>query len=132
MTTSGALENAKPVVIVCTRDRAVSTPFYRDVLGLKLTSEDPFAAVFDIGGAPLRLSNVGDWKAHEHTVFGFAVSDLTATAKALSKKGVSFTIYPGFGQDELGVWTSPDKAVRVAWFNDPDGNVLSITEFSKK
>ncbi len=132
MTSSSALRYAKPVIIICTRDRAVSVPFYRDVLGLKLTSEDPFAAVFDIGGAPMRLSTVGDWKAHEHTVFGFAVPDLTAVAKNLAKKGVSFNIYPGFDQDELGVWMSPDKAVRVAWFNDPDGNVLSITEFARK
>ncbi len=132
MASSRALENAKPVVIVCTRDRAVSLPFYRDVLGLKLTAEDPFAAVLDIGGAPLRLSDVANWKAHEHTILGFAVEDLTQTAKDLAKRGVSFNKYPGFGQDDLGIWTSPDNAVRVAWFNDPDGNVLSITEFTMK
>lgn len=126
----GALSNARPVVIICTRDRAASEPFYRDVLGLTMTGSDDFAAVFDIGGAPLRLSTVGDWKAHEHTVFGFAVDDIRKTVAALVKKGVSFTIYPGFGQDENGIWTTPDGSVKVAWFSDPDGNNLSLTQFS--
>ncbi|OFX06166.1 MAG: hypothetical protein A3E78_14770 [Alphaproteobacteria bacterium RIFCSPHIGHO2_12_FULL_63_12] len=126
----GALSNARPVVIICTRDRAASEPFYRDVLGLKMTGSDDFAAVFDIGGAPLRLSTVGDWKAHEHTVFGFAVDDIRKTVAALTKMGVRFTIYPGFGQDENGIWTTPDGAVKVAWFSDPDGNNLSVTQFS--
>lgn len=126
----GALSNARPVVIICTRDRAASEPFYRDVLGLKMTGSDDFAAVFDIGGAPLRLSTVGDWKAHEHTVFGFAVDDIRKTVAALTKMGVRFTIYPGFGQDENGIWTTPDGSVKVAWFSDPDGNNLSVTQFS--
>ncbi len=125
----GALSNAKPVVIICTRDRAVSEPFYRDVLGLKATGSDDFAAVFDIGGAPLRLSTVGDWKAHEHTIFGFAVDDIKKTVADLTKKGVKFITYPGFGQDADGVWATPDKSVRVAWFSDPDGNNLSLTQF---
>ncbi len=125
----GILEQATPVVIICTRDRAMSEPFYRDVLGLKMTGSDDFAAVFDIGGAPLRLSTVGDWKAHEHTVFGFAVADIRKTVADLTKNGVKFTIYPGFGQDADGIWTTPDKSVRVAWFSDPDGNNLSLTQF---
>ncbi len=127
----GALADARPVVIVCTRDRAVSEPFYRDVLGLRMTGSDDFAAIFDIGGAPLRLSTVADWKAHEHTIFGFAVDDIKRVVAALAEKGVAFTVYPGFGQDADGVWTAPDKSVCVAWFKDPDGNSLSVTEFSR-
>ena len=127
----GVLSSAKPVVIVCTRDRAKSEPFYRDVLGLRKTGEDAFAAVLDIGGAPMRLSTVGDLKAHEHTIFGFSVSDIERVAGELSKNGVKFNQYPGFGQDDLGIWTAPDKTARVAWFNDPDGNVLSVTEFAR-
>lgn len=126
----GILSSAKPVVIICTRDRTRSEAFYRDVLGLKKTGEDAFAAHFDIGGAPMRLSAVGDWKAHEHTIVGFAVSDIERAARELSEKGVKFNQYPGFGQDDLGIWTAPDNTARVAWFNDPDGNVLSVTEFA--
>jgi catechol 2,3-dioxygenase-like lactoylglutathione lyase family enzyme len=129
MDPQGPLAAARPVVIICTRDRAKSEPFYRDVLGLRMTGSDDFAAVFDVGGAPLRLSTVADWKPHEHTIFGFAVDDIKAVVAALKKKGVSFTIYPGFGQDDDGVWTTPDKSVRVAWFSDPDGNNLSLAQF---
>lgn len=125
----GALSAAKPVVIVCTRDRAVSEPFYRDVLGLKMTGSDDFAAVFEVGGAPLRLSTVPDWTPHAHTIFGFSVADIKASVAALTAKGVNFITYPGFGQDADGVWTTPDGSVRVAWFADPDGNNLSLTQF---
>ena len=80
----GPLDKATAVAIVCTRDRARAMPFYRDVLGLKLTSEDPFAAVFDIGGVPLRLSTVADWTPHAHTVLGFNVADIQEAAARLA------------------------------------------------
>lgn len=70
-----------------------------------------------------------DFTPHEHTIFGFAVSDIEAATKALAAKGVSFSRYAGFNQDVLGIWTAPDKTTRVAWFKDPDGNVLSLTQF---
>ena len=127
----GLLSKAKPVVIICTRDRAMALPFYRDVLGLPLLSEDPFAAVFGIAGAIMRLSDVADWKPHAHTIFGFGVGDIQSAVKALAGKGVAFIRYPGFSQDENGVWTSPDGAAKVAWFKDPDGNNLSLTEFGR-
>jgi catechol 2,3-dioxygenase-like lactoylglutathione lyase family enzyme len=124
-----SLRAADPVVIIATSDRKKALAFYRDTLGLKLLSEDPFAAVFELKGATLRLSDIGDWKPHAHTVFGFGVDNITATMRALEAKGVAFLRYDGFDQDSDGVWTSPDKAVRVAWFNDPDGNNLSLTQF---
>ena len=96
---------------------------------MPLVAEDPYAAVFGLKGATLRLSTVEGWKAHEHTIFGFAVDDIGRAVADLEKKGVAFNRYPGFGQDADGIWTSPDKAVRVAWFNDPDGNNLSLTQF---
>lgn len=125
-----ALDRARPLVVICTRDRAVSTPFYRDVLGLPLAADDTFAAVFAVGGVQLRLSTVPDWSAHAHTVFGFEVKDISAIVRVLSEKGVAFNRYDGFSQDADGVWTAPDQSVRVAWFCDPDGNVLSLTEFA--
>lgn len=128
---SGILAKAKPVVIVCTRDRQTSLPFYRDVLGLPLVAEDRFAATFSLGGAAiLRLSDVADWTAHDHAVFGFNVENISESVAALRANGVSFTRYPGFVQDENDVWSAPGGAVRVAWFKDPDGNSLSITEFA--
>ena len=123
----GILETAKPAIVICTRDRARATSFYRDTLGLKLVLEDNLAAVFALGGATLRVSFVADFMAHEHTILGFTVADVGATVKAMTDKGVAFNIYPGFNQDELGICNVPGGTVRVAWFKDPDGNVLSVT-----
>jgi catechol 2,3-dioxygenase-like lactoylglutathione lyase family enzyme len=72
---------------------------------------------------------VPDFTPHTHTVMGLVVPDIEAAVKALGEKGVSFNRYPGFNQDARGIWTSPDGAARVARFNDPDGNVLSVTQF---
>lgn len=131
MSSEGSLAGAKPVVIICTRDRAKAVPFYRDTLGLPKISEDAFAAVFALSGAIMRLSDVADWTPHEHTIFGFEVADVAAAVRALTAKGVAFTRYPGFSQDEIGVWIAPGGGAKVAWFKDPDGNNLSIAEFAK-
>ncbi|MDZ7628483.1 MAG: VOC family protein [Parvularculaceae bacterium] len=125
------LADAKPVVIIATRDRKTSMSWYRDTLGLKLLSEDPYAAVFALNGAIMRLSIIEDWTPHPHTVLGFEVSDIRTAIKALTAKGVKLLVYPGFGQSDDAVWTSPDGAAKVAWFNDPDGNNLSVTEFAR-
>jgi catechol 2,3-dioxygenase-like lactoylglutathione lyase family enzyme len=124
----GILESAVPAIIICTRDRARATAFYRDTLGLSLAREDNFASVFNIAGITLRVSLVADFTPHEHTILGFKVPDVSATVKALREKGVAFDIIPGFRHDELGVWTAPGGAIRVAWFKDPDGNRLSVTD----
>ncbi|HVN09380.1 MAG TPA: VOC family protein [Patescibacteria group bacterium] len=123
----GILEAAQPAIVVCTRDRARSTAFYREVLGLKFAGEDNFAAIFHTGGATLRISTVADFTPHEHTILGFRVPDVPATVTALREKGVTFNRYPAFPQDEHGILTLPGGAGRVAWFKDPDGNVLSVT-----
>src|SRR5271155_530207 len=124
----GILETAKPAIVICTRDRARATAFYRDTLGLALAYEDNFASVFNIGGVTLRVSVVADFTPHEHTILGFQVPDVAATVKALREKGVTFNLYPRFQQDDLGVWTAPGGGGRVAWLKDPDGNVLSVTD----
>jgi hypothetical protein len=123
----GILESAKPAIIICTRDRAHATAFHRDTLGLTLAYEDRFAAVFNIGGVTLRVSIVADFTPHEHTTLGFTVPDVAATVKALREKGVIFNGYQHVCQDELGIWTAPGGNIHVAWFKDPDANVLSVT-----
>lgn len=123
----GILAAAKPAIVICTRDRARATAFYRDTLGLELAYEDNMASVFNIDGITLRVSFVADFVAHEHTILGFGVTDVSAAVRALRGKGVVFNIYPAFKQDELGILTVPGGNVRVAWLKDPDGNVLSVT-----
>lgn len=101
----GILESAKPAIVICTRDRARATAFYRETLGLVQAHEDKFAAVFNTGGVTLRVSLVADFTPHKHTILGFSVTDVRTTVKALREKGITFNIYPGFSQDELGSLT---------------------------
>jgi catechol 2,3-dioxygenase-like lactoylglutathione lyase family enzyme len=101
--------------------------FYRDVLGLPLLDEDDFGMEFDVNGARLRLSKVERFDAAPHTIAGWIVEDIDASVRELAGRGVEFTRYPGMPQDELGIW-SPDGVTKVAWFRDPDGNTLSLTQ----
>ena len=120
---------AQPVVFVHTANRARAVPFYRDVLGLRLMGEDAHAATFDLGNrTPLRLTDVPNHRGSGPTVLGWHVTDLAAAMAGLRAKGAEFQIFEGFGQDANGVWASPDGGAKVAWFNDPDGNGLSLTQ----
>lgn len=127
MSDTGILQNAQPTIVICTKDRARATAFYRDILGLSLDSEDHFAAVFRTGGITLRLSLVPDFVPHGHTILGFRVQDVRGTVQALREKGVAFQQIPRLKQDELGIWTAPGGTPSVAWLADPDGNLLSIS-----
>ena len=100
---------AKPIVVVCTRDRIRAATFYRDTLGLTLTSEDRLATAFDVGGTAMHIATVADFTPHEHTILGFKVSDVEAAVIDLRDRGVPFNIYPGFNQDELGILTVPEN-----------------------
>jgi len=91
----------------------------------------PFALVFDANGTMLRVQKVRALPPAAFTILGWEVRDLRRTIKGLHKNGVRFERYEGLPQDELGIWTTPDGS-KVAWFRDPDGNILSLTEFRKK
>lgn len=119
-----------PIAFVATIDRAKSKPFYADVLGLKLMGEDEHAVTFDLGNrTPMRLTTVPHYHSPGYTVLGWHVADIRATVRALAGKGVKFKIYDGYGQDADGIWGSPGGGASVAWFEDPDGNLLSLTQF---
>jgi catechol 2,3-dioxygenase-like lactoylglutathione lyase family enzyme len=118
------------VAFVPTRSPAKARAFYEGILGLRLVSEDPFALVLDANGVMIRVANVSSvdgFKPAPFTILGWLVDDIGKTVTGLSKKGVRFERFPGMEQDELGVWSSPSGA-KVAWFKDPEGNVLSLTE----
>jgi catechol 2,3-dioxygenase-like lactoylglutathione lyase family enzyme len=116
------------VAFVATCDPSCAKKFYRDTLGLRLVSEDAFAVVFDAAGTMLRVTRVQELAAAKYTVLGWHVRDIVKTVKGLQTANVIFERYPGMQQDELGIWTAPSSA-KVAWFKDPDGNTLSITQF---
>ena len=102
--------------------------FYHKTLGLRLLSEDQFAMAFDANGTMLRVQKVDQLRPAQYTVLGWEVPDLTHTADQLTAKGVACERFPGMAQDDRGIWDAPSGA-RVAWFKDPDGNMLSLTEF---
>src|SRR2546421_12802768 len=122
------LNTAKIITFVATQNPAKARNFYETILGLKLITDDPFALVFDANGTMLRVQKVEQLQPAQHTVLGWDVSDIAAAIKALSKKGVRFEHFAGLPQDDLGIWTAPSGG-KVAWFKDPDGNTLSLTEF---
>jgi predicted enzyme related to lactoylglutathione lyase len=124
----GILESAKPVIVVCTRDRVRAIAFYRDTLGLTMHHEDAFTAVFEAGTTTIRIAAVPDFTPHEHTMLGFLVSNVDTIVKALTGNGVVFLRLSGFPQDELGVLSLPGGKGRVAWLKDPYGNILCITD----
>jgi catechol 2,3-dioxygenase-like lactoylglutathione lyase family enzyme len=102
--------------------------FYRDKLGLRLVSEElPFALVFDLNGIMLRLAIGKNAQPLPGTVLGWRVPEVAPVVKALTEAGITFERYGFVKQDELGIWDTPTGA-RVAWFKDPDGNVLSLSE----
>ena len=102
--------------------------FYRDTLGLRQTGdEQPYALVFDANGIMLRLVLNKEKPAFPGTVLGWRVPDVSAAVQRLTKAGVQFEHYGFPTQDEAGVWTTPTGA-KVAWFKDPDGNVLSVSQ----
>ena len=101
--------------------------FYETVLGLRFVSEDHYALMFDANGVRLRIALVQEFKPAPFTILGWIVSDIAATIRELAKKGVVFQRYKIFKQDELGICTFL-SGEKVAWFKDPDGNTLSLTQ----
>jgi len=130
MSKSSILGASKLVAFAATIDPVKARAFYEGVLGLRLVSDDsPFALVFDARGTMLRVIMVHQHTPAPFTVLGWQVDDIEETAKSLTAAGVAFLRYPGLNDgDPLGIWTSPSGA-RIAWFHDPDRNVLSLTRF---
>jgi catechol 2,3-dioxygenase-like lactoylglutathione lyase family enzyme len=124
------LGSSAVVAFVPSRSPKKSRLFYEHTLGLRFVSDDQFASVFDANDVMVRVvdvSGVEGFKPFPFTILGWSVDDIGKTVKGLQKKGVTFERYAGMDQDQLGVWTSPSGA-RIAWFKDPDGNVLSVGE----
>ncbi|HVS12631.1 MAG TPA: VOC family protein [Thermoanaerobaculia bacterium] len=115
------------VAFITTADAAEAKRFYGEVLGLRFVEDGPFALVFDAHGTTLRIQKVERVAPPKATVLGWSAPDLDATMDALISRGVAFERFEGLPQDEKGIWTAPGGA-RVAWFRDPDGNLLSLAQ----
>lgn len=123
------LQDAKLIGFLATANPEAARQFYADILGLRLLGESEHGLAFMSGDQMLRVQKVGRFIPHQFTAAGWAVTDLPATLASLKGAGVETIIYDGLEQDEQGIW-SPAPGVKIAWFRDPDGNTLSLTEFS--
>ncbi|HEU5358527.1 MAG TPA: VOC family protein [Gemmatimonadales bacterium] len=121
------LANATVITFLATRDPERSRRFYAETLGLPLKADDGFALVFDANGIELRVQKVDRVEPHAYTALGWRVADISVKVAGLARGGVAFERYQGMTQDPSGVWQAPSGA-RVAWFKDPDGNLLSLTQ----
>ena len=117
-----------PVLFLATANAVRSRAFYEHVLGLAFVADEPPALVFQVGDSMLRVQKVDRVQAAPYTALGWAVSDIRKTVHHLRAAGVVFQRYEGMNQDGDGIWPAPSGAL-VAWFQDPDGHVLSLTQF---
>jgi len=116
------------MALVAATDAKRAKQFYGSALGLRFVRQEPIALVFDAYGTMLRVQIVRTVSPHPYTVLGWEVEDMTAAIDDLAEHGVAVERFPGIGQDGDGVWTA-DDGTRVAWLKDPDGNILSVTQF---
>jgi catechol 2,3-dioxygenase-like lactoylglutathione lyase family enzyme len=124
------LESALPVALVPSTDLSRARDFYAGALGLPVQDVSSFACVFRAGPIRLRVTKVDELTPQPFTVFGWEVTAIHETIAGLAGRGVRFVRYEGMDQDPAGVWTAPAGA-QVAWFRDPDGNLLSLTQLPR-
>lgn len=122
------LEKNDIIAFVPTNNPTKAKAFYEGVLGLKFISDDGFAMVFDANGTMVRIAKSGKFTPQQFTILGWQVTKIEDVVKTMRAKGVEFLSFPGMGQGEDGIWPAPDGAAKVAWFKDPDGNTLSVSE----
>ncbi len=126
------LNSAKLVAFVPTTDFARTRAFYEGILGFRFVSEDAFALVLDAFGTPIRASKVPKtFSPAQFTILGWEVADIDSAVTELQQRGVSFERFGFFEQDKLGIWTAPNGD-KVAWFKDPDANILSVSSHADK
>jgi catechol 2,3-dioxygenase-like lactoylglutathione lyase family enzyme len=121
------LSQCSLIGFIPTSDAARARQFYVETLGLRFVSDDQFATVVQAGGSKIRIANVGAFTPMPFTILGWEVADIAAEVATLTVAGVVFSRYPFLEQDEAGIWTAP-SGDRVAWFQDPDGNTLSLSQ----
>ncbi len=115
------------VTFLMTQNPEPAIAFYRDKLGFNYLRDDGFALVFDMDGVMLRIGKTKGFTPASNTVLGWEVRDIGTAIRKLEQQGVTFERYPNMGQDTQGVCTFP-TGDKVAWFKDPDGNVLSVSQ----
>ena len=124
----GLPRNSRLMAFLATTDAERTTVFYRDTVGLRLVEDSAFVLVFDANGVRVRVQKVKEVVVPPYTALGWRVSSIADAVNELATAGVRFERYEGLPQDDLGIWRSPSGA-QVAWFKDPEGFILSLTQF---
>jgi catechol 2,3-dioxygenase-like lactoylglutathione lyase family enzyme len=126
------LAQAELIAFIPTVDAERARRFYVDTLGLTFISDDQFAITIRTGQTDIRIARMDAFNPAPYTILGWKVPDIEAIARQFAAAGITFERYPFLEQDANGIWSSPDGAAKVAWFKDPDGNVLSISQHATK
>jgi catechol 2,3-dioxygenase-like lactoylglutathione lyase family enzyme len=125
------LKNCNAIAFAATTQPEKARVFYCDILGLHFQEDSPFALVVRTANAMLRIQKVQAFTPLPFTALGWDVADIRKIAAQLIGKGVHFELFEGLNQDNLGIWHAPSGAM-IAWFKDPDGNLLSLTQFANE
>lgn len=122
------LAQAELLAFIPTIDAERSRRFYVETLGLAFIADDPFAITVRTGSTDIRIFRLEAFNPSPHTILGWEVKNIEATVQQFAANGISFERYPFIEQDANGIWSAPDRAAKIAWFKDPDGNVLSLSQ----
>ena len=122
--------NAKLTAFIPTRDAALARAFYESTLGLEFLQDNGFALIMGSGNTQIRITRIPEFTPFPFTLLGWETGGIEATVADLEEKGVQFLHFSQINQDPAGIWTAPSGA-RVAWFKDPDGNILSVSQHSE-
>jgi len=123
------LAAGKIVGFVPTKDYDQARAFYEGKLGFEFVSLDQFALVMRAGDHKIRIAKVPNFTPLQGTILGWEVDNIEAVASWLRERGVATEKFPFVQDRELGIWTTPEGD-KVAWFKDPDSNVLSVAQHS--
>jgi catechol 2,3-dioxygenase-like lactoylglutathione lyase family enzyme len=126
------LAQAQLIGFIPTIDSVAARHFYVDTLGLTFVSDDPFAITVRSGNTDIRIARLESFNPSPYTILGWKVPDIEASVTQFTAAGIKFERYPFLQQDPTGIWNAPDGAAKVAWFKDPDGNVLSLSQHAKE
>lgn len=117
-----------PILFIASAKHEETRAFYTSVMGFALTDDNPFSFEFDAAGTMLRVQKVETFEPHPFTAIGWRVDDISVDRDRLAANGARFERFEFMDQDKRDIWTAPDGA-QVCWFKDPDGNLLSLTQF---
>lgn len=119
------LASGRLVGFVPTKDYDKARAFYEGKLGFEFVSLDQFALTVRVGGHKIRISKVQNFTPLQGTILGWEVENIGAVVAWLRDRGVLTEKFPFVQDRDLGIWSTP-TGDKVAWFKDPDGNILSV------